>query len=201
MLLLILFSLSLKGNNKKQIYLYLKNNYLIFDAELKPLFNDQRVNEIIDNGLANIILTRASLVRASDNKKIYLYIRQCTVRFDIWESIYIVKYEDNNLVTTLTYKSKEEMYKLCLNFKNFKIIPLQQLKKGNYYVDLILELNPISPQLLSNVKKWLQRMPERHRQLTSSQNFFGSMVSIFLNPKIGRADKQIEVKSNSIETK
>jgi hypothetical protein len=53
------------------------------------------------------------------------------------------------------------------------------------------DLNPISDDLLADVRHWLVEPARGQRRLGAGDSFFGSFVSIFVNPRIEDAERQL----------
>ena len=68
-----------------------------------------------------------------------------------------------------------------------------QARRYHYFVAMVVELNPVSPELAAEMRRWLSR--PAGETLDSSSSFFGSFVSVFVNPKLGRADRVLRVRS------
>ena len=54
----------------------------------------------------------------------------------------------------------------------------------------------MSPEVVAEVRRWLRR-PYRQPPGVSSENFFGSFVSIFVNDKVRRAEKIFRVRTQA----
>jgi len=53
------------------------------------------------------------------------------------------------------------------------------------------DLNPISQDLLAEVRRWLVQPSRGQRRLAAGDSFFGSFVSIFVNPRIEDSERQV----------
>jgi len=62
-----------------------------------------------------------------------------------------------------------------------------------YQVAIIAELNPVSPQTLAEVRKWLS--DGAGNGLDRGGSFFGSFVSVFVNLKVPAADRVLRIRS------
>ena len=62
---------------------------------------------------------------------------------------------------------------------------------GRYVVAFRGDLNPISQDLLAEVRRWLVQPSRGQRRLAAGDSFFGSFVSIFVNPRIEDSERQV----------
>ena len=56
-----------------------------------------------------------------------------------------------------------------------------------------IDLNPVSPETLTEVRRWLSQ--GTGGGLDRGGVFFGSFVSVFVNPKIAEADRVLRIRS------
>ena len=63
----------------------------------------------------------------------------------------------------------------------------------NYFVAAIVEVNPMSREVLAEVRRWLRRPSGGHEG--GSESFFGSFVSIFVNNKVRRSERTWKIRS------
>ena len=61
-----------------------------------------------------------------------------------------------------------------------------------YYLALRADLNPVSKETLTEVRRWLS---QSSGGIDRGGVFFGSFVSAFVNPKIAPADRVLRVRS------
>jgi hypothetical protein len=62
-----------------------------------------------------------------------------------------------------------------------------------YYIRIIAQLNPVEKETLTQVRRWLSQ--GNGGGLDRGGAFFGSFVSVFVNPKIAEADRVLRVRS------
>src|SRR5262249_60220805 len=74
----------------------------------------------------------------------------------------------------------------------FPIAEVARLRPGAHYVVLVRgDLNPISEDLLADVRRWLVQPARGQRRLGAGDSFFGSFVSIFVTPRIEDSERQV----------
>ena len=74
-----------------------------------------------------------------------------------------------------------------------KRVNLRVLSPGiAYRIRVRADLNPISEDLLLNLRRWLSPSRGRGR---AGDNFFGSFISVFVNPRIDDSERMLQVTS------
>ena len=64
---------------------------------------------------------------------------------------------------------------------------------ATYYVGCAVEVNPVSPDMLERIKRWVSR-PSGTGATAPGDALFGSFVGLFV-ARIGAADRQISFRS------
>ena len=62
-----------------------------------------------------------------------------------------------------------------------------------FYLRMTVQLNPVAPETLAEVRRWLSQ--GTGGGLDRGGVFFGSFVSVFVNPKIAEADRVVRIRS------
>jgi hypothetical protein len=62
-----------------------------------------------------------------------------------------------------------------------------------FVLGMVVELNPVSQQTLAEVRRWLSL--GTGGGLDHGGSFFGSFVSVFVNPKLPAADRVFRLRS------
>src|SRR6185295_6879255 len=75
---------------------------------------------------------------------------------------------------------------------HFPVTEGWRLRPNARYVVLVRgDLNPISEDLLADVRRWLMLPARGQRRIGAGDSFFGSFVSIFVNPRIEDSERQV----------
>src|SRR5690606_37559173 len=64
------------------------------------------------------------------------------------------------------------------------------------YFAVLIELNPVSPESVHRLRRWLARPATGGR--ASGDAFFGSFVSLFINRQIGSAQRTLRFRSQDV---
>jgi hypothetical protein len=111
--------------------------------------------------------------------------------WDIWDEIYTVK--ACKTCPAQKVKSPAEALKLLTSIDDFPVAKLADIPYDDiYYLALRADLNPVSKETLTEVRRWLS---QSSGGIDRGGVFFGSFVSAFVNPKIAPADRVLRVQS------
>ena len=115
-----------------------------------------------------------------------------TVVYDLWDEVYTIRLCDKCKPMKVKYQS--EAFKLLteitdLPVANLAVMPYEDI----YYLAMRVDLNPVSQETLTEVRRWLSQ--GTGGGLDRGGVFFGSFVSVFVNPKIADADRVLRIRS------
>lgn len=113
-----------------------------------------------------------------------------SVVYDLWDEVYTLRIGDH----TLKVKQKSEALKLLYSLDDVPVAKLSDMPfDGIFYLALRADLNPVSKETLAEVRRWLSQ--GTGGGIDHSGAFFGSFVSVFVNPKIPEADRVLRLRS------
>ena len=113
--------------------------------------------------------------------------------YDLWAETYEIQIDDSRGRRRFSEKSQAEALKRVTTLTRFPVAPLDSLPVGKvFFVGLIVEVNPVSEELLAEVRRWLAKDADQSK---ADSSFFGTFVSIFVNPKIPVADRVLRLRS------
>ncbi len=113
-----------------------------------------------------------------------------SVVYDLWDEIYTLRIGDR----TLRVKQKSEALKLLYSLDDVPVAKLSDMPYDAIYsLALRADLNPVSKETLAEVRRWLSQ--GTGGGIDHSGAFFGSFVSVFVNPKIPEADRVLRLRS------
>lgn len=150
----------------------------------------------LTSGFATTVLIRVLLYRGSDQRAVAAAYRRGEIVYDIWDETFHVLVTDQTGQRTLTEASTaERAIALAASLWRFPIAPLAALDpQSSYRVGVRADLNPLSEELVADVRRRLVRPAAR----SAGESFFGSFVSIFINPRIEESERQLRFLSQAV---
>lgn len=157
---------------------------------------DGAVVKKLQSGLPQTITTRVYTYAARSRDPLTISALSCRVVYDLWEGIYRVERQTETSDTTLTSRSLDGVVAQCLTFESYPVGDaklLARMRGNQVYFAVVSELNPLSPDAVQRIRRWLAR--PTGTELTGNA-FFGSFVSIFVGRKLGEAEKTLSFRSS-----
>ena len=154
---------------------------------------DAKLRKRLKNGFATTVVMRVYLYQEGGGRPILALARRLSAVYDLWDEQFRLKLEEPQGTRRVRLKSLSKVVDKLSSFWRFPLSRYASLSPSKrYFVAGIVEVNPMSPQLLAAVRRWL-RKPARRQ--VGGDSLFGSFVSIFVNDKIRRAEKSFKFRS------
>jgi len=161
-----------------------------------PELLDRQAIEKVSSGLATRVVVRAYVYRRRRTERpVSLVLVEHEVVYDLWDEVYVVRTRGPLGERRVRLASRQQAVRSITELDRIPVAPLGRVEIGpHHFVALVVELNPVSPELLAEMRRWLSR-PAGEASIDSSSSFFGSFVSVFVNPKLERADRVLRIRS------
>ena len=159
---------------------------------LSKLF-DMETYEALERGFQSTIVVRMWLYRRDTQEPVGFQILQRSIIYDLWDEIYQVRLEGPGGVRVVKVKYRAEVLKLVTAIDAVPVAMLRDVPYDGVELAIVAELNPVSRETLAEVRRWLTQ--GAGGGLDRGGSFFGSVVSVFVNPKLAEADRVLRLRS------
>jgi len=149
-------------------------------------------------GLPTTIVMRAYLFREAGGDAIAATYKTCRVVFDLWDEIYRIEISQNGAADSFTVSpTVEGVLRRCAEADRLPVVHRSLLTlPDRYYLAGIVEVNPVSPDMLDRIKRWVSR-PSGGTTAAPGDALFGSFVGLFV-ARIGSADRQLSFRTQLV---
>ena len=152
----------------------------------------------LKSGLPQTIVARVVAYEEGTREPIAAAARTCRVVYDLWEDAYRVQSDSLSGHVSVSTPDVAQVYRRCLAFENDPVgtQALFSSKHGRrVYFEAQLELNPMSEETVEHIRRWLARPNTDH---VGSDAFFGSFVGLFVNRRVGGAERVLAFRSQIV---
>jgi len=158
---------------------------------------DAPLQQKLSSGLPMTIALRAYVLRENETDPIALAVRTCRVTYDLWDEIYRIKIAAAGGEKDTAAINVDGVLRQCFEARDFGVADKSLLRVGAaHYLGVIVEINPISPQMLEQMRKWISR-PTGSTGIGPSDALFGSFVGLFVR-SIGTSDKTLRFRTQAV---
>ncbi len=171
-----------------------KGASIVVSTDFTQLFDSEAYEELSSGFPATVVLRIYTYLNTQEAPVSVKVVRWRAV-YDLWEEKYIVRVEGMGRTRTRRFNSKVEVLRTLTQLRAVPVASLDTIDIGPYYfLAMVAQLNPIDRRMLAEMRQWLTKSSNQSR-LDSSSNFFGSFVSVFVNPKLQGADRTVRLRS------
>ncbi len=160
-------------------------------------FVTRDVKKKLQSGLPQTIVVQVLAYQGKSKKKpLSAYAHSCRVVFDIWEETYHLEQLTPDRRSTFVVADPSEIVKTCLELRHIRLGDSSVFRDRSgqeVYVQVVVELNPLSDKTLERIRRWLVR-PGGSKGL-AEDSFYGSFVSLLVNPRVGSAERTLQFRS------
>jgi hypothetical protein len=169
-----------------------RGDVLTVTTKITKLF-DEAAFHALDSGFQSNVLITVAVYARDTNEPIQVTKLLRTAVYDLWDEVYTLQIENRKPVKV---KQPAEALKLLTSVDDAVVANIGDMSVGEdavYYIRIIAQLNPVEKETLTQVRRWLSQ--GNGGGLDRGGAFFGSFVSVFVNPKIAEADRVLRVRS------
>lgn len=187
---------------ERKVGLAVNARTLVVSVGLQDLFAPA-ARERLTSGFATRVLIRVQLLRQGDPEPLAVAFQRVEIIYDIWDEKFRVRTTrgpgtDHEVEVT----TPEQAIFAATALVRFPIELEQSLRPGERYnLALRGDLNPLSPELMGEVRRWLRQPAGAQRRpgAGGGDSFFGNFVTVFINPQIEDSERQLRFLSQSFE--
>jgi hypothetical protein len=162
-------------------------------TQLGKLFDSQSYDQL-DTGIPSTVVIQIAVIPKDATDPVAVQLIQRTVWYDLWDEVYMLRLEEPGGRRNLRVKYRAEALKILTTIEDVPCAHLADLPyEAVYHLEMVVELNPVSKETLAEVRRWLSQ--GTGGGLDRGGSFFGSFVSVFVNPKIAEADRVLRLVS------
>jgi hypothetical protein len=157
---------------------------------------DAEIAKKLDNGLTTVITMRGYLFREGGGAPIALAAKSCRVAKELWDEVFHIQLVQPGGATHTVAVNVEGVLRNCGEAKRLPLVDRALLSAGaRYFVATLVEVNPVSPEMLDRIKRWVTR-PNGGSTIGPGDSLFGSFVGLFV-ARIGDADKKLSFRTQA----
>ena len=166
---------------------------LTVQGDVANLF-DSKAYEALDNGLPATVVIRLWVYRKDSTTPIAYTALERSVVYDLWDEVYVITLRSAGRKQTVQVSYRAEALKLLTSLDGTAIARLADIPYEDHHVlAVVAELNPVSSETVTEVRRWLSKGGGGGMERGGS--FFGSFVSVFVNPRLPKADRVTRLRS------
>lgn len=176
--------------------------FLLASVGLQDLFTPA-ARERLTSGFSTRVLIRVFLRREGDPEPVAVTFQRAEIVYDIWDEKFRVRVTRGaGTDRTIEASSVHQAIAVATALWQFPVAERAQLHAGGrYFLAVRGDLNPLSPELQAEVRRWLRQPAGAQRRpgAGGGDSFFGSFVTVFVNPHFEDSENQVRFVSQHFQ--
>lgn len=170
-----------------------------WDADQRLLYATLSYRDVMDDalraklkkGLPTTILFSAAVYVPNVKAPVATTVQSCKVTWHVWEEAYRIDLTQPGTHVTSWTATVDGVLRRCTDARHLLIANRNQLPPGKpVYLEGKVQVNPVSPQLLERIKRWVSR-PAATGTAAPGDALFGTFTGLFMQ-RIGEAERVLE---------
>jgi hypothetical protein len=155
----------------------------------------------LTSGFATRVLVRVALQEEGVAEPVALAFQRAEIVYDIWDERFRLRITRGvGPDVLLEARTPDEAIAKATTLWQLPVVEAARLREGASYVLAFRgDLNPISDELMADVRRWLVQPARGERRVGAGDSFFGSFVSIFVNPRLEDSQRQLRFQSQRFD--
>jgi hypothetical protein len=151
---------------------------------------DGEISKKLLSGLPTVITVRGYLFRESGGDPLALAARSCRIVYDLWDEVFRIQLIQPGVQSSTVAVNVEGVLRNCAEVRKLPLVERSLLRDGtHYFVAALVEVNPVSAEMLDRIKRWVTRPPGA-TTIGPGDSLFGSFVGLFVT-RIDSADRKL----------
>ena len=173
---------------------------LVASVGLQDLFGPED-RERLKSGFVTRVLLRVALQEEGAAEPIALAFQRTEIVYDIWDERFRLRVtRGTGPDVHLEARTPEEAIARAATLWQLPVADAARLRPGASYVLAVRgDLNPIPDELMADVRRWIVQPARGERRVGTGDSFFGSFVSIFVNPRLEDSERQVRFLSQRFD--
>ena len=157
---------------------------------------DDAIQKKLLSGLPTTIAMRGYVFKDTGGDPVALAAKSCKIVYDLWDEVFRITITQAGGQSTAVAVNVEGVLRNCAEAKKLPIMErTSMIDTQKYYVACLVEVNPVSADMLDRIKRWVTR-PNGSTSLSSGDSLFGSFVGLFVT-RIQSADRRLQFRSQA----
>jgi hypothetical protein len=158
---------------------------------------DANIRKKLSRGLPTTIVMTATLHSPGSAKPISTTVQSCRITWHVWEEVYLVEITRPGRSHSEWTTTIEGVLRRCAEARRLLAADRSQIVPGiPLYMSATVQVNPVSPEILKKIKRWVNR-PTGTGTAAPGDALFSTFTGLFLQ-RIGEAERELEFSTKTV---
>ena len=152
---------------------------------------DGEIKKKLSRGLPTTIVLSAAIYLSGAEMPVATTVQSCKITWHVWEEAYRIELTFPGSSRVRWTTTVEGVLRRCAEANRLLVATSEQVPVGRpLFLKAKVQVNPISPELLAKIKRWVSR-PSATGTAAPGDALFGTFTGLFLQ-RIGDAERELK---------
>jgi hypothetical protein len=162
----------------------------------RDVLSDADLVKKLSSGLPMVIAMRAYVYREGQDTPVALAPRVCRVVYDLWDEVYRVHISEPERERDQA-AVLDGVLRMCTEARDLPVVRRGLLEaKQAYYLAVVVDVNPVSPEIVEQMRRWMSR-PTGSTGIAPSDALFGTFAQLFVR-QIATSDRTLTFRTQDV---
>ncbi|MFO0565413.1 MAG: hypothetical protein U0263_07110 [Polyangiaceae bacterium] len=171
----------------------------VWNAQKTQLYVDLAFRDVIDaeirkklsRGLPTTIVLTGTVHLPGVKDPVSTTAQTCKITWHVWDEVYLVETTRPGGTRSTAAITVDGVVRRCAEARRLLVATSDQLTVGtSVYLSAKVQVNPVSPELLNKIKRWVSR-PTGTGTAAPGDALFSTFTGLFLQ-RIGEAERELK---------
>jgi hypothetical protein len=176
--------------SSRRVGLLISGNVLQTTFSYRDVFTES-IRKKMTSGLPTRLLVHVAVEPEKGGEPVVYWARSAEIVYDLWEENFAITVSDTQGKRRTRVGTLEQAMDATGILWRTPVTDTRRIEAGLYRLRVLVEVNPVSDEMVRNIQRWISRPKGGHGDSESRTNFFGAFVGHFVDRGIGRAERVI----------
>lgn len=152
---------------------------------------DGEIRKKLSRGLPTTIVLTATVHRVGAKDPVATTAQTCKITWHVWDEVYLVELTRPGGTRSSAAITLDGVIRRCAEARRLLVATGEQVPAGTgVYLSAKVQVNPVSPELLQKIKRWVSR-PTGTGTAAPGDALFSTFTGLFLQ-RIGEAERELK---------
>jgi hypothetical protein len=175
---------------QRRVGLLIAGDSLQATFSYRDVFTPQ-IRKKMTSGLPTRLLVHVAVEPSTGGEPVAYWARSAEIVYDLWDEEFAITVSDMQGKRRTRVATLEQAIEATAILWRAPVTEIGSLEPGMYRLRVIVEVNPVSEEMVRNIQRWISRPKGGRGDSEPRTNFFGAFVGHFVDRGIGRAERVV----------
>lgn len=158
---------------------------------------DREIRRKLSRGLPTTIVLTGTIHKVGTTEPVSTTAQTCKITWHVWDEVYLVEVTRPGGTRSSAAITVDGVIRRCAQARRLLVSTGEQIPVGvAVYMSAKVQVNPVSPEILQKIKRWVSR-PSGTGTAAPGDALFSTFTGLFLQ-RIGEAERELKFATKTV---